>query len=46
MTKAEPLLREFEAFVAACRGEQAPLVTGLAGRQALETALAVVAAVR
>jgi predicted dehydrogenase len=46
MTKAEPLLRELEAFVAACRGESAPLVTGLAGRQALETALAVVAAVK
>jgi predicted dehydrogenase len=46
VTKAEPLLRELEAFVAACRGEEAPLVTGLAGRQALETALAVVAAVK
>ena len=46
VTRAEPLLRELEAFVAACRGESAPLVTGLAGRQALETALAVVAAVK
>ncbi len=46
MTPAEPLLRELEAFVAACRGEQAPLVTGAAGRRALETALAVVEAIR
>lgn len=46
VTKAEPLLRELEAFVAACRGEDAPLVTGRAGREALETALAVVAAVK
>lgn len=46
VTKAEPLLRELEAFVAACRGEQAPLVTGAAGRRALETALAVVEAIR
>ncbi len=46
VTRAEPLLRELEAFVAACRGEAAPLVTGLAGRQALETALAVVEAIK
>lgn len=46
VTRAEPLLRELEAFVAACRGEEAPLVTGRAGREALETALAVVAAVK
>lgn len=46
MTPAEPLLRELEAFVAACRGEEAPLVTGTAGRRALETALAVVEAIR
>lgn len=46
LTKAEPLLRELEAFVAACQGEDAPLVTGRAGREALETALAVVAAVK
>ena len=44
--KAEPLRRELEAFVAACRGEEAPLVTGTAGRRALETALAVVEAIR
>jgi hypothetical protein len=36
--KAEPLKRELEAFVAACRGEKAPLVDGQAGRQALATA--------
>jgi predicted dehydrogenase len=46
VAKAEPLLRELEAFVAACRGEEAPLVTGEAGRRALETALAVVEAIR
>jgi predicted dehydrogenase len=44
--RAEPLLRELEAFTAACRGEQASLVTGEAGRRALETALAVVEAIR
>jgi predicted dehydrogenase len=42
--RAEPLRRELEAFVKACRGEEAPLVDGRAGRQALATALAVVAA--
>jgi predicted dehydrogenase len=42
---AEPLLCELEAFVAACRGEPAPLVDGPAGRQALATALAVVEAI-
>ncbi|HWN45146.1 MAG TPA: Gfo/Idh/MocA family oxidoreductase [Thermoanaerobaculia bacterium] len=46
VTRAEPLLRELEAFVAACCGEKAPLVTGEAGRRALETALAVVEAIR
>lgn len=43
--KAEPLRRELEAFLAACRGEAAPLVDAAAGRQALATALAVVAAI-
>jgi predicted dehydrogenase len=43
--KAEPLRRELEAFLAACRGEEARVVTGAEGRQALETALAVVAAI-
>jgi len=46
VTRAEPLLRELEAFVAVCRGEQATIVTGAAGRQALETALAVVEAIK
>ena len=44
--KAEPLRRELEAFVAACRGEAAPLVDGRAGRTALESALAVAEAIR
>ncbi len=43
--KAEPLRRELEAFLAACRGEAAPLVDAAAGRQALATALAVVEAI-
>jgi predicted dehydrogenase len=43
--KAEPLRRELEAFLAACRGEEARVVTGEEGRKALETALAVVAAI-
>ncbi|HEV2852279.1 MAG TPA: Gfo/Idh/MocA family oxidoreductase [Thermoanaerobaculia bacterium] len=44
--RAEPLKRELEAFLAACRGEDAPRVDGLQGRRALETALAVVEAIR
>jgi predicted dehydrogenase len=40
----EPLRRELEAFLRACRGEATPLVGGEAGRRALATALAVVAA--
>lgn len=44
--RAEPLARELQAFVAACRGEGAPLVTGREARRALETALAVVEAIR
>jgi len=46
--RAEPLRRELEAFVSACRGgvsATAPLVDGRAGRQALATALAVVDAI-
>jgi predicted dehydrogenase len=42
--RAEPLRRELEAFVAACRGEGAPLVDGRQGREALATALSVGAA--
>lgn len=45
VTKAEPLRRELEAFLAACRGEEARIVDGAAGRRALETALAVVEAI-
>lgn len=42
--RAEPLRRELEAFVAACRGEPNRSVGGAAARRALETALAVAAA--
>ena len=44
--RAEPLKRELESFLAACRGEPAPRVTGEQGRRALATALAVVEAIR
>jgi predicted dehydrogenase len=44
--RAEPLKRELEAFLAACRGEPVPRVNGAQGRQALATALAVVEAIR
>ncbi len=44
--RAEPLRRELEAFVAACRNPaSSPLVDGEQGRQALATALAVVEAI-
>jgi len=43
--RGEPLAKELTAFLAACRGEPVPWVDGRQGRQALETALAVVAAV-
>lgn len=43
--RAEPLRRELEAFVAACRGQATRLVDGAQGRRALETALAVGAAI-
>jgi predicted dehydrogenase len=43
---AEPLKRELEAFLAACRGEDAPRVDGQQGRRALETALEIVEAIR
>lgn len=49
VVRMEPLRRELEAFVAACKGDTAgaaPLVSGAAGRQALATALAVVEAIR
>jgi predicted dehydrogenase len=35
----EPLLAELEAFVAACRGEPAPIVDGRTGRDALAAAI-------
>jgi predicted dehydrogenase len=41
----EPLRRELEAFLCACRGEATPLVDGRQGRQALSTALDVLAAI-
>jgi predicted dehydrogenase len=44
--RAEPLRRELEAFLAACRGEPAPRVAGAQGRRALATALEVVEAIR
>jgi predicted dehydrogenase len=43
---AEPLKRELEAFLAACRGEDTPRVDGPQGRRALATALAIVEAIR
>jgi len=46
LEKAEPLKRELESFVAACRGEAAPIVTGAQARRTLETALAVVEAIK
>jgi predicted dehydrogenase len=42
---AEPLAREHQAFFSRCRGEDVPFVDGAAGRQALDTALAVAAAI-
>jgi predicted dehydrogenase len=42
--KAEPLRRELEAFVAACRGESVAYVDGAAGRAALASALAIASA--
>lgn len=43
--RAEPLLRELEAFARACRGEPSVLVDGAAGRRALDTAEAVLEAI-
>jgi predicted dehydrogenase len=40
--KVEPLALELGSFIAACRGEGVPLVSGRDGRRALETALRVV----
>jgi predicted dehydrogenase len=41
VVNAEPLRRELEAFVAACRGERVDFVDGKRGRAALATALAI-----
>jgi predicted dehydrogenase len=43
---AEPLKAELIRFVAACRGETGPLVTGAEGRRALATALEILEAIR
>lgn len=43
--KQEPLKRELECFVAACRQQPTRLVDGFQGRRALKTALRVLAAV-
>jgi len=43
--QAEPLRRELEAFLGACRGESVRYVDGTEGRRALATALAVVQAI-
>ena len=41
VVNAEPLRRELEAFVGACRGEAVSYVDGRQGRAALATALAI-----
>src|SRR5579863_9140007 len=43
--RAEPLRCELEAFARSCRGEQAPIVSGQAARQALASALQVAEAI-
>jgi predicted dehydrogenase len=44
--RAEPLHRELEAFVAGCRGAAGTCVDGVTGRQALASALEVMAAIK
>lgn len=44
--KAEPLVREQEAFLAACRGQAGRFVDGVEGRRALATALEILDAIR
>lgn len=44
--KQEPLKRELESFVAACRGEPSRLVDGIQGRRALKTAHRVLRAIK
>ncbi|MEM6454536.1 MAG: Gfo/Idh/MocA family oxidoreductase [Acidobacteriota bacterium] len=41
ITPVEPLRAELRAFLAACRGEDVPIVDGVQGRRALATALTV-----
>jgi len=43
--KQEPLKRELESFVVACRGEPGRLVNGMQGRRALKTAHRVLSAI-
>lgn len=43
--RQEPLVRELEAFVAACRGGESRLVNGIQGRRALKTAYRVLRAI-
>ncbi len=43
--REEPLRKELESFVAACRGQPGRLVDGLQGRRALKTALRVLKAI-
>ena len=43
VVREEPLMRQLEAFLAACRGEEVRLVHGEDGRRALDLALRVVA---
>lgn len=45
VTQAEPLKVELASFLGACRGESVRYVSGEEGRQALETALAVVTSI-
>ncbi|MBZ0113986.1 MAG: Gfo/Idh/MocA family oxidoreductase [Thermoanaerobaculia bacterium] len=44
--KAEPLVREQEAFLAACRGQAGRFVDGVEGRRALATALEILDAIQ
>jgi hypothetical protein len=41
VAKEEPLKSELEAFIAACRGEAAPIVDGRTGAAALATAITI-----
>ncbi|MBD3853902.1 MAG: gfo/Idh/MocA family oxidoreductase, partial [Acidobacteria bacterium] len=41
VAKEEPLKAELESFIAACRGEAAPIVDGRTGAAALEAAITI-----